>query len=86
MGSYAGGGGVSNCPGAAGGSGSQQGQPAQGPCPSSQSGKAGTEIRGGEGGSVRVVRSVKLKPENKIQALTGFEAIISVILVQCSTN
>ena len=55
IGTYAGGGGVSMCPGAAGGDGSQQGQPAQGRCGSSQSGKAGTESLGGEGGNVRVV-------------------------------
>jgi len=52
IGTYAGGGGVSKCPGAAGGNGSQQGQPARGPCGSSQSGKAGNESLGGEGGNV----------------------------------
>lgn len=52
IGTYAGGGGVSDCPGAAGGNGGQQGQPAQGPCGSSRSGKAGTESVGGEGGNV----------------------------------
>ena len=46
---------MSQCPGAAGGNGGQQGQPAQGPCGLSQSGIAGTESLGGEGGNVRVV-------------------------------
>lgn len=55
IGTYAGGGGVSACPGAAGGNGGQQGQPVQGPCDSSQSGGAGTESLGGEGGNVQVV-------------------------------
>ena len=55
IGTYAGGGGVSRCPGAAGGNGGQQGQPTQGSCGSSQSGKAGTESLGGEGGNFRVV-------------------------------
>ena len=46
---------MSKCTGAAGGDEGLQGQPAQGPCGSSQSGKAGTESLGGEGGNIRVV-------------------------------
>jgi len=52
IGTYSGGGGASDCPGAAGGNEGQQGQPAQGSCGSSQSEKAGTESLGGEGGNV----------------------------------
>ena len=50
IGVYAGGGGLSDCTGARGGHGGQQGYPANGPCGGSISGRAGTQSRGGEGG------------------------------------
>ena len=50
IGAYAGGGGVSACTGAKGGNGGQQGQPVNGACGGSVSGRAGTESQGGEGG------------------------------------